>query len=209
MTKENIEEIDIEPLDLSDDHFEMESDRIFSNPSYLEDPTAPFSDFINNPAGNKFVIVITKNQYVFNACSGGDHVYMAAGLIRAINPSLETADTRDVFDLDEKFGEHNVLVFGFPNYTLLAIPEKEMLSVEQFEIIEEMLHNIREKNEKNKNTNRSTWELFIEAPNHLGLNGEHFEFDEVLEKLRGYVTDEYERPDEVIIGRPLSKGKRL
>ena len=40
---------------------EMENNHIYSEPSYLNDPTAPFSDFINNPAGNKFVIVITKN----------------------------------------------------------------------------------------------------------------------------------------------------
>lgn len=190
---------------------EMDNNHKFNEPSYLNDPTASFSDFINNPAGNKFVIVITKNQYVFNASSTGDHVYMVADLIRKIRPNLETADMRDVFDLDEKFGENNVLVFGFPDYTLISIPEEEMLSVEQYEIIEGMLHNIKEENEKKKNTSSSPWELFIEAPKQLELNGDHLEtkIDEVLERLRNYVIDEYEKPDEVIIGRPLSKGKKL
>ena len=211
MAIEDIEEIDIEPLDLSDDPFEMKSEHIFSEPSYINDPTAPFSEFVDNPQGNKFVIAITKSQYVFTAGPGGDHVYMAADLIRTIRPDLETADTRDVFDLDEKFGEHNILVFGFPNFMLLSLPEREMLSFEQYEIIEEMLLNLREDNEKKKNTSREPWELIIEAPDYLGIDGGHFEtrIDEVLERLRSHIIDDYEKPDEIIIGRPLSKGKRI
>lgn len=168
---------------------------------YFSDMTSPFSDYIDNPDG-KYVVTITKSQYVFYADFGNDHALMAAELIRRIRPDMKIDEWGNAYNREEDFRYHNILIFGYPNYSLVSIPEKEMLSIEQFKELEKILLNIKEHNESKKN---GVWELFIDAPLNTNIESGNYEnkIDELLDKLENYITDDYEKPNEVIIGKKI------
>lgn len=168
---------------------------------YFSDMTSPFSDYIDNPDG-KYVVTITKSQYVFYADYGNDHALMAAELIRRIRPDIKIDGWGNAYNHEEDFRYHNILIFGYPNYSLVSIPEKEMLSIEQFKELEKILLNIKEHNESKKN---GVWELFIDAPLNTNIESGNYEnkIDELLGKLENYITDDYEKPNEVIIGKKI------
>lgn len=168
---------------------------------YFSDMTSPFSDYIDNPDG-KYVVTITKSQYVFYADFGNDHALMAAELIRRIRPDMKIDGWGNAYNREEDFRYHNILIFGYPNYSLVSIPEKEMLSIEQFKELEKILLNIKEHNESKKN---GVWELFIDAPLNTNIESGNYEnkIDELLDKLENYITDDYEKPNEVIIGKKI------
>ena len=178
--------------------------------SYYNEFDTPFNEYMKYPDG-KYVIAITKCQYVFNAKLDGDHAFMATDLIRAVRPDLEVDDWGNPYNGEENFSEHNVFLVGYNNYSLLSIPEKEMLSIEQYNKIEEILLDIKENNERKIKNGRSIWELFIDAPKNMNLESGNYEnrIDEALEALKNYVTENYEKPNEVIVGTPLSKNKKL
>lgn len=168
---------------------------------YFSDMTSPFSDYIDNPDG-KYVVTITKSQYVFYADYGNDHALMAAELTRRIRPDIKIDGWGNAYNHEEDFRYHNILIFGYPNYSLVSIPEKEMLSIEQFKELEKILLNIKEHNESKKN---GVWELFIDAPLNTNIESGNYEnkIDELLGKLENYITDDYEKPNEVIIGKKI------
>lgn len=168
---------------------------------YFSDMTSPFSDYIDNPDG-KYVVTITKSQYVFYADYGNDHALMAAELIRRIRPDIKIDGWGNAYNREEDFRYHNIIIFGYPNYSLVSIPEKEMLSIEQFKELEKILLNIKEHNESKKN---GVWELFIDAPLNTNIESGNYEnkIDELLGKLENYITDDYEKPNEVIIGKKI------
>ncbi len=168
---------------------------------YFSDMTSPFSDYIDNPDG-KYVVTITKSQYVFYADYGNDHALMAAELIRRIRPDIKIDEWGNAYNREEDFRYHNIFIFGYPNYSLVSIPEKEMLSIEQFKELEKILLNIKEHNESKKN---GVWELFIDAPLNTNIESGNYEnkIDELLDKLENYITDDYEKPNEVIIGKKI------
>ena len=168
---------------------------------YFSDMTYPFSDYIDNPDG-KYVVTITKSQYVFYADYGNDHALMAAELTRRIRPDIKIDGWGNAYNREEDFRYHNILIFGYPNYSLVSIPEKEMLSIEQFKELEKILLNIKEHNESKKN---GVWELFIDAPLNTNIESGNYEnkIDELLGKLEKYITDDYEKPNEVIIGKKI------
>lgn len=168
---------------------------------YFSDMTSPFSDYIDNPDG-KYVVTITKSQYVFYADFGNDHALMAAELTRRIRPDIKIDGWGNAYNHEEDFRYHNILIFGYPNYSLVSIPEKEMLSIEQFKELEKILLNIKEHNESKKN---GVWELFIDAPLNTNIESGNYEnkIDELLGKLENYITDDYEKPNEVIIGKKI------
>lgn len=163
--------------------------------------TSPFSDYIDNPDG-KYVVTITKSQYVFYADFGNDHALMAAELTRRIRPDLKIDGWGNAYNREEDFRLHNIFIFGYPNYSLVSIPEKEMLSIEQFKELEKILLNIKEHNESKKN---GVWELFIDAPLNTNIESGNYEnkIDELLGKLENYITDDYEKQNEVIIGKKI------
>ena len=115
---------------------------------YFSDMTSPFNDYIDNPDG-KYVVTITKSQYVFYADFGNDHALMAAELTRRIRPDLKIDGWGNAYNREEDFRLHNIFIFGYPNYSLVSIPEKEMLSIEQFKELEKILLNIKEHNDMN------------------------------------------------------------
>lgn len=168
---------------------------------YFSDMTSPFNDYIDNPDG-KYVVTITKSQYVFYADFGNDHALMAAELIRRIRPDLKIDGWGNAYNREEDFRLHNIFIFGYPNYSLVSIPEKEMLSIEQFKELKKILLNIKEHNESKKN---GVWELFIDAPLNTNIESGNYEnkIDELLDKLENYITDDYEKPNEVIIGKKI------
>lgn len=168
---------------------------------YFSDMTSPFSDYIDNPDG-KYVVTITKSQYVFYADFGNDHALMAAELTRRIRPDIKIDGWGNAYNREEDFRLHNIFIFGYPNYSLVSIPEKEMLSIEQFKELEKILLNIKEHNESKKN---GVWELFIDAPLNTNIESGNYEnkIDELLDKLENYITDDYEKPNEVIIGKKI------
>ncbi len=168
---------------------------------YFSDMTSPFSDYIDNPDG-KYVVTITKFQYVFYADYGNDHALMAAELTRRIRPDIKIDGWGNAYNHEEDFRYHNILIFGYTNYSLVSIPEKEMLSIEQFKELEKILLNIKEHNESKKN---GVWELFIDAPLNTNIESGNYEnkIDELLDKLENYITDDYEKPNEVIIGKKI------
>lgn len=168
---------------------------------YFSDMTSPFNDYIDNPDG-KYVVTITKSQYVFYADFGNDHALMAAELTRRIRPDIKIDGWGNAYNREEDFRLHNIFIFGYPNYSLVSIPEKEMLSIEQFKELEKILLNIKEHNESKKN---GVWELFIDAPLNTNIESGNYEnkIDELLDKLENYITDDYEKPNEVIIGKKI------
>ena len=174
---------------------------------YFSDMTSPFNDYIDNPDG-KYVVTITKSQYVFYADYGNDHALMAAELIRRIRPDLKIDGWGNAYNREEDFRLHNIFIFGYTNYSLVSIPDKEMLSIEQFKELEKILLNIKENNE---NKEKRVWELFIDAPLNTNIESGNYEnkIDELLDKLENYITDDYEKPNEVIIGKKISKKNTL
>lgn len=168
---------------------------------YFSDMTSPFNDYIDNPDG-KYVVTITKSQYVFYADFGNDHALMAAELTRRIRPDIKIDGWGNAYNHEEDFRLHNIFIFGYPNYSLVSIPEKEMLSIEQFKELEKILLNIKEHNESKKN---GVWELFIDAPLNTNIESGNYEnkIDELLGKLENYITDDYEKQNEVIIGKKI------
>lgn len=168
---------------------------------YFSDMTSPFNDYIDNPDG-KYVVTITKSQYVFYADFGNDHALMAAELTRRIRPDLKIDGWGNAYNREEDFRLHNIFIFGYPNYSLVSIPEKEMLSIEQFKELEKILLNIKEHNE---NKEKRVWELFIDAPLNTNIESGNYEnkIDELLGNLENYITDDYEKPNEVIIGKKI------
>ena len=181
-----------------------------SEHSYYDDFNTPFSEYIKSPDG-KLVITITKCQYVFDAEPSGDHALMAVDLIRKIRPDLKIDDWGNAYNRDEDFREHNIFLFGYRNFSLVSLPKSEMLSVEQYNKLEEILLNIKEYNERQSKSYRSIWELFIDAPENSGIKSGNYEtrIDELLEDLKNYITDDYVKPNEEIIGTSLSIGKEI
>ena len=181
-------------------------DRSRNGRGYFSNKGAPFSDYLKNPEG-KFVIAITKSQYVFYAKLRGDHAFMAVDIIREIRPDMVIDEWGNSYNRDEDFRAHNILIFGYDHYSLVSLPSREMLSVEQYKELEQVLFNIKEYNEKNPN---NVWELFVDAPEETNIKSGNYEtkIDELLMLLENYITDDYEIPDEKIIGNPISKNKK-
>ena len=175
--------------------------------SYSSDKAAPFSDYLENPEG-KFVVAITKSQYVFYAKSRGDHAFMAVDIIKEIRPDLKMDAWGNSYDPDENFREHNVLIFGYPRYSLVSLPSKEMLSPNQYKELEKILLGVKEYNQNNPH---NVWELFVEAPEETNIESGYYQtkIDELLTSLGNYVTDDYKTPNEKIIGKAISKDREL
>ena len=152
-----------------------------------------------------------KSQYIFNADISEDHAIMAANLIRKIRPDLKIDVWGNPYNQDEDFREHNIFIFGYKNYALVSIPSREMLSTEQFKKIEEVLLNIKEINEQRKNYGGRIWELHIIFPKDIKLDSSNYEdkIDEVIEALKNYINDNYEKSNEIIIGSTISNNKKL
>ena len=167
-----------------------------------------FSDYLENPDG-KFVIAITKSQSVFYSKTYAiDHAYMVADIIKEIRPDLIIDGWGNTHNKDEDFREHNIIIFGYPGFSLLSIPSKEMLSPEQYKELEEILQNIKEYNEK-KPFNR--WELLVDAPIESNIESRNYEkdIDKLLMSLEDYTTKDYKAPEEEIIGKQISENKNL
>ena len=174
--------------------------------NYFSDPTASFSDYLNNPEG-KYVIAITKSQYIFKAdIVGEDHAVMAADIIRKIRPDLEIDGWGNSLNNQEDFREHNILIFGYPKYSYISLPEKEMLSPEQYKELEQILLNIKDYNEK-KPYNR--WGLDVDAPITSNIESGNYEtnIDNLLMSLEDYITEDYKITQEKFIGKPISENE--
>lgn len=192
---------------MTTDEYFKRLDQARKNKSYFSNKASPFSDYLKSPEG-KFVIAITKSQYVFYADTGGDHALMTVDIIKEIRPDLEIDGWGNSYNSDEDFREHNILIFGYKNFSLISLPKKEMLSIEQYEELKQILLNIKEYNEKNP---YSVWELFIEAPKESNIESDYYEtkIDELLTSLENYITEDYRTPSEIIVGKSISKGKKL
>ena len=177
---------------------------------YFSDNTTPFKEYIDRPEG-KFVIAISKSQYVIKAAFYGDHALMAADMIRVMRPDLKIDGWGNAINRDEDFRDHNVFLFGYKNYTLLCLPNRELLSLEQFENIKEILLNIKDHNSSIKNPYVNKWELLVDDNRLIRIDGPKNEtdIDSIIEQLEKYITDDYIKTDEVIIGKSISKNKSL
>lgn len=195
---------------MTNEEYRKMIDKIKMKHSYFNDPKAPFSEYVTSPEG-KFVITITKSQYVFKTSLYGDHVDMTVDLIKKIRPDLIIDDWGNAVNREEDFERRNVFLFGYPYYTTICIPRMEMLSPEQYIELETIINEIKNYNLKRKERNQSVWELYIEFPESLGIKCENFENkeDEALDILRRYITEDYKKPNEVIIGKSISKSKKI
>lgn len=178
-------------------------DQTKKSKSYFSDFSAPFSDYLEDPEG-KFVIALTKSQYIFYAGIGGDHAFMAVDIIKAIRPDLDIDEWGNSFNKEEDFRSHNILIFGYSHYSLISLPDREKLSLEQYKELEQIILYIKEYNEKNP---RNKWELFVDAPEKINIKSGNYEtkIDELLMLLENYITEDYKVPEEIIIGKPISK----
>ncbi len=175
--------------------------------SYYSNKATPFIEYLEDPE-SKYVIAITKSQYVFSANLIGNHTLMTFDIIKRIRPDLKIDECENSYDVAENFREYNILIFGFNHFSLISIPSKEKLSIEQYKELEEILLNIKEYNKKNPN---DVWKLFVEAPKKSNIEIGYYEnrIDKLLALLENYITDDYKIPEEIIVGRPISKDKKL
>lgn len=189
-------------------------DAAYASREYFGDKTAPFSDYLADPKG-KFAIAITKKQYVFNADPYRSHDSLGIELIKTIRPDLETDSWGNAYNPKQDFRNRNVIMYGYPHYLLINLPSLELLSIDQYEEIKKMCLEIRDYNEKVREThNGEEWELLIGDSNLIHIEGTKYPhtseaIDSIVSQLEKYITDDLTDSNEVIIGRELSKNKSL
>ena len=165
--------------------------------------------FENQYEYGKFAAVITKQQL---AVETNIHTHDAGriDLIRKTRPDIETDAWGNAFDKNEKYTNSYAIVFGYPGYVLLHLPESEALSPDQFRVLkEELLEPIKKFNaEIDAKGHGRKVKLDVNSTGILKISFEEFgdRIDELISILEPYVKEPETIKEEVIIGTPF-KGK--
>ena len=164
----------------------------------------PFSEYLKTLNG-KYAIAITKRQYAI-IVGGLIHEGMVVNLIKMTRPDIQIDDWGNPLNLNESYMNGNIMILGGTNYMQIELPQKELLSIEQFEKLKEILLEIKEYNEsicKEKNGNPFEVYVFGIGLINISYNIDNGSIDELINILSNYTMDNLPIKDEVIIGEEI------
>lgn len=175
----------------------------------------PFSEYLKNPS-RKFAIGITKNQYVIEYGEHTIHQGMIYDIVQKTRPDL--SPLKYSIALDDYF-DSNVILCGFSGtsrstgFMQISLPERDLLSVEQFECLRSILLAIKEYNLhcfERDGVQGYQCEIVAGAAQ-MGIVVEldsTFDIDRVISELAKCVGDKKQAREETIVGIPLEKSKK-
>ncbi len=179
------------------------------------DYSLPFSEYLKKPS-RKFAVGITRNQYVIEYGEHTIHQGMIYDIVQKTRPDL--GSLKYSIALDEFF-DTNVILCGFSGtrhstgFMQISLPERDLLSVEQFECLRSILLAIKEYNEhclERDGVQGYQCEIVAGAAQ-MGIVVElnsTFDIDRVISELAKCVRDRKQPQEETIIGIPLEKSQK-
>lgn len=175
----------------------------------------PFSEYLKKPT-RKFAIGITKSQYVIEYGEHTVHRGMIYDIVQRTRPDLSSLNYNIALD---GYFDTNVILCGFSGtshstgFLQISLPERDLLSVEQFECLRDILLAIKEYNEhcfERDGVQGYQCEIVAGAAQ-MGIVVElcnTFDIDLVISELAKCVGDKKRAQEETIIGIPLEKSKK-
>lgn len=194
----------INKMDLVDLLNELKNNDIVRNKDYEGDFSLPFNEYINRSTNyNKFVAVITKNQYAIEV-NGFTHEAMTSDLIKRTRPDIKVDVWGNALNPDEAYSNGNIIIAGYPYYILIELPKKTLLSVQQFECLKDVLLDVQAFNKVNKERGYGRdFKLECIGSELIKIdtdNSYESRIDELIGYLSNFVIENVEHSDEVIIG---------
>ena len=106
----------------------------------------PFSEYLKKPS-RKFAVGITKSQYVIEYGDHTTHQGMIYDIVKRVRPDLSSLKYSIALD---GYFDSSVVLCGFSGtshstgFVQISLPERDLLSVEQFECLRRILLAIKE-----------------------------------------------------------------
>lgn len=159
----------------------------------------------------KFAAVLTKQQFAMET-NIHTHEDGTKDLIEKTRPDIEIDVWGNAVNEDEKYTNSYAVILGYPGYVQIELPEKEMLSPDQFRVLkEEVLEPIKINNSKVDECGfGEKTELVVFCNGVVKIHFENFtdKIEELISMLEPLVQKPQTIKDEVIIGTPFKEKEK-
>ena len=103
--------------------------------------TTSFSDYLKEKNG-KFVAFISSNQYAIEIEKDFSHEGMRNDLVKKTRPNIKLDNWGNAIDPNDDYRNDTIVLLGSPSEVWIEFPLKQMLNIEQYKCLCDILTNI-------------------------------------------------------------------
>ena len=169
---------------------------------------SPFSEFLESDS-KKYVAFISKRQYVIEIDQSFAHEYMTENLAEITRPNMLMDNFGNPIDKNNSYYNDTIILLGYrdPFYMQIQFPERDKISLEQFNCLKEVLNDV--KNHRLKHQDDTEFSVFAFGNENFQIEIKDYKdcLDELLESCSKYIEEPILLPEEVIIGKEICTKK--
>lgn len=170
--------------------------------------SASFSECLKNPTG-KFDIIISKLQCATDIYVS-EHYESTYNMMRRMKPDLRIDRNGETIDKSYSFSDDNIIITGnakYDRFLTVELPHKELLSINQFNTLANILLEIEKYNNKLIQEGETPCKITILDSNIIKIKKDNDSNNilEIIKELKNFISEDISiSPNEEIIGEPFN-----